>query len=384
VNRKHPLHLIHLIQFNQRNLYIFSVLLCAITVGLTLGKVSAGDFNNYLIFKFSFSHLWNNQSLYQLYPQEHQDLFKYGPSFALAMFPFQFFPLWFGAIVWNLLNTILFLAGIHSLNFTAREKYLILLFTLPEWIGNLQNFQSNTLLTGLFLLGFASMGTNRWVLAGFFMAISVHIKIFGLAMAALAFLFPHKRKILISTLLWTFGIALVPSIFIGWENLIQHYNQWIGLLKWDHARSDSQGLSIMSVVKALFGVHLHNTTTQLLGALISGIPILYGTFNGQKSKHLYLVSILLWMIVFNHKSESPTFIIGLTAIAVWYVQSSLKYKEIIIAGVLFCTSVTSSDLFTTSFKNDYFVPYELKVWPLIVCWIALQFHFAKTKMYLRS
>lgn len=40
-------------------------------------------YNNYVIFKMSFPHLVNNEDLYIVQPEEHWDLYKYTPTFAV-------------------------------------------------------------------------------------------------------------------------------------------------------------------------------------------------------------------------------------------------------------------------------------------------------------
>src|ERR1700750_715643 len=42
------------------------------------------DYNNFRIFKFSFYHLVQNRDIYQLFPNDHWDLYKYSPAFALS------------------------------------------------------------------------------------------------------------------------------------------------------------------------------------------------------------------------------------------------------------------------------------------------------------
>src|SRR5580658_7156243 len=42
------------------------------------------DYNNFRIFKFSFYHLIQGRDIYQLFPDDHWDLYKYSPGFALC------------------------------------------------------------------------------------------------------------------------------------------------------------------------------------------------------------------------------------------------------------------------------------------------------------
>src|SRR5258708_7221732 len=48
------------------------------------------NYNNYQIFKYSFFHLIGRADLYSLHLNEHWDLYKYSPAFALL----------FGALAW--------------------------------------------------------------------------------------------------------------------------------------------------------------------------------------------------------------------------------------------------------------------------------------------
>src|SRR6266568_628508 len=60
--------------------------------GRTFGDAVYTRYNNYVVFRNSFWHLIHNQDLYLLYPSEQWDLYKYSPSFALAMLPFAYMP----------------------------------------------------------------------------------------------------------------------------------------------------------------------------------------------------------------------------------------------------------------------------------------------------
>jgi hypothetical protein len=73
------------------------------------------NYNNYVIFKQSFIHLMNHQDLYKLYPNEHWDLYKYSPTFALFFGFFQIFPDSIGLILWNILNAGVLLFSIYYL-----------------------------------------------------------------------------------------------------------------------------------------------------------------------------------------------------------------------------------------------------------------------------
>ena len=85
-----------------------------------------------------------------------------------------------------------------------------------------------------------------------------------------------------------------------------------------------------------------------------------------------LAMILLWMIVFNHKAESPTFIIAMAGIGVWYYSSGLSnpWKTLLVLTALIFTSLSPTDLFPDFIQDNYFVPWSVKAIPCIVIYFV--------------
>src|SRR5579871_6303814 len=112
----------------------------AATQGLTAGPkvyVPGGrqyiDYNNFRIFKFSFYHLIQNKDIYQLFPDDHWDLYKYSPGFALCFGLLSWMPDPIGLLLWNLINSLCLFAGIRMLpGMNDRQKTWILLICLLE------------------------------------------------------------------------------------------------------------------------------------------------------------------------------------------------------------------------------------------------------------
>lgn len=71
-------------------------------------------YENYVIFKNSFTHFIAGLNPYANFPAEQWDLYKYSPAFALCMAPFAALPDWAGLPIWNLLNALGLLAAIWS------------------------------------------------------------------------------------------------------------------------------------------------------------------------------------------------------------------------------------------------------------------------------
>src|ERR1700744_83043 len=73
------------------------------------------DYNNYRIFKYSFFHLVQGRDIYQLFPDDHWDLYKYSPGFALSFGLLSWMPDTIGPFLWDLINSLCLVIGIRLL-----------------------------------------------------------------------------------------------------------------------------------------------------------------------------------------------------------------------------------------------------------------------------
>ena len=78
------------------------------------------------------------------------------------------------------------------------------------------------------------------------------------------------------------------------------------------------------------------------------------------------------MVIFNHKAESPTFIIAVSGAAIWYfLQKHNIVNSVLILLVVFFTILSPTDLFPQSARNNFVNPYVIKAVPLILIWMKL-------------
>ncbi|MEL6925821.1 MAG: glycosyltransferase family 87 protein, partial [Bacteroidota bacterium] len=142
------------------------------------GGASYTHYNNYQIFKHAFHHLVDGKDLYRTHPEDHFDLYKYSPGFAVFMSVFSLLPDGVGLALWNLLNALLLFWAIHALpRLPDRHKQLIGWLVLLELIGSLQNSQSNGLMAGLLLGAFVFLERRRDWLGTLLLVLSVFIKL---------------------------------------------------------------------------------------------------------------------------------------------------------------------------------------------------------------
>ena len=122
-------------------------------------------YNNYVIFKDSFAHLLHGQDLYVAYPDEHWDLYKYSPTFALLMLPFALLPDLVGLTLWNVLGSMALFIGIWRLPIAdERWRMAAAWFLALPMLQSFQNAQSNAHVAGLVLLagGWLEAGGAVW------------------------------------------------------------------------------------------------------------------------------------------------------------------------------------------------------------------------------
>jgi dolichol kinase len=85
-----------------------------------------------------------------------------------------------------------------------------------------------------------------------------------------------------------------------------------------------------------------------------------------------LASIMIWVIIFNHKAESSTFIIAVAGAAIWWF--SIKPSKVLLALVVLLfifTCLSPTDLFPRVIRKEWVEPYVLKVVPCIVLWFVI-------------
>lgn len=329
-------------------------------------------YNNYTIFEKSFEHLKNDQDLYVAYPEEHWDLYKYTPSFAVFFAIFHVLPDWLGLSLWNLLNALVLFFGIYYLpRLSQYHKGLIALIVLIELMTSMQNEQSNALIAGLIVLSFGLLERNKSAWATLCIVFSVFIKLFGLVGFALFFFYPQKWKSALYALLWSGVLFLLPLMFVDVEQYMKLFESYLNLLADD--RDASYGYSVMGWLHTWFSLEVNKNLVVALGALIFLLPYyklqLYKDF---AFKYLILSSILIWIVIFNHKAESPTFIIAMTGVALWFVQSKKNALNILLfASAFVFTSLSPTDLFPRVVRQEFVNPYVLKAFPCMLIWAKI-------------
>lgn len=346
---------------------------------LLLGPHPLGNplthYNNFKIFTSSFHHLVRGQDLYTLYSAEHWDLFKYSPTFAAFMAPFAVLPEAVGLLLWNLLNAWVFLLAIRRFPLLdARGRALMCWFLAPEFLTSVQNSQSNVLLAGLLILAFDLLEERRTAWATLAIVASFYIKLFGIFAAILFLLYPQRRRALFWSVAWAAILALVPLLFVSAEQLRFLYQSWLHLLSTDH--SASTGLSVMGWLHGWFHLDPPKLVVVLVGAVVCLLPLVrVRSYERAAFRALFLASSLVWMIIFNHKAESATFIIAMAGVAIWYFSQPRRPEDLLLLALAFLLT-SMSPRFPDKPRLEVVVPYVLKAVPCILIWMKIVLELA--------
>ncbi|CAG5070632.1 hypothetical protein DYBT9623_03178 [Dyadobacter sp. CECT 9623] len=326
-------------------------------------------YNNYIIFKQSFFHFLEGKDLYIEYLDEQGDLFKYSPTFAILFGIFGLMPDVLGLSLWNILNVVVLLYSVYYLpKFDVRTKGLILVFVAVEMLTATQNEQSNALIAGLLLFTFGALERRSYWLASFCLVSTIYIKLFGIVGLALYLLYPDKLKLTYTTAFWVVIFTIFPLVAVDWEQFLFLYKSWGNLLSNDHSISD--GISVIGWLRTWFGLEMNKTYVSVAGALLFCIPLLrIKAYSNFTFRILMLASVLIWVVIFNHRAESPTFIIAVTGVALWYyAQVPSRANYILLILTLIFTILSPTDLFPRFIRNEWMKPYVVKVVPCILVW----------------
>lgn len=348
----------------------------ALTVLITLQHFlkGPGSYNNYLIFVKPFFNLLAEKNLYLEYPNYYQDTYKYSPTFALFMGPLAVLPTWLGLLLWNALNNAVFYFAARRMFPASRQRSLFLLLVLIDVLTALHNAQANCLLTGLMLWTYLHLENRRAALAGLCLALAAFIKVYGIAVGLLFLFYPGFWRNALWAAAWLAVLAMAPLLVLSGPAFGMIYRGW-----YDIVRESATGiqLSLMGVLQSWFGFPLRfKGVVQVvgLGLLLLPVALYRRAWAEADYRRLYLISLLIFVVIFNQMAESPTFIIAVTGFMLWFLyygrSQPLGWPLFWLAFVF--TTLSATDLLPHAVREAYFDVYKLKAVPMIVAWVVIQ------------
>ena len=326
--------------------------------------------NNLATFRTAWDNLVAGRDLYGLNPT-HQDYYKYSPTFALLFAPLAIVPFGLSMLLWNALN-----AGILYWSFGRvlpnDQAFVARCIVLLDTIGSMQNAQSNALVAGLMILAFADLERRRELLGALAIALATLIKLFPIIAGAFAIFRPWRLTRFVG---WSIVVAIVlvaaPLVVLSPAQLAEQYRSWQQLRAADAV---TRGYSMMEQFHLWFGVEWSNAPVQMAGALVLLAPLIrYSYWGIARFRVLFLASVLMFCVLFNHKAESPTFVIALAGIGIWFaIAARTRGNWFLLAIVIVGTVLSASDAMPELLQQKLFQPYRLKILPVFAVWIVTQ------------
>jgi hypothetical protein len=354
----------------------FLLAIIGVALKIRLGYKTIG---NYVIFKTVFWHTLHQSNLYRYYPAENLGSYLYGPLFSLVIAPFAVLPVSAGAFLWGIFNAAILFIAIEQLPVSPRKQHIILLVSAIEMMTSLQNMQINCLVTALVIFTFTSIKKENVFWAAFFVAAGFLVKIYGVAGIGFILFSKNKIQFILYFLLWLAILFCLPMLISSPAFIYRSYIDWYHtLVVKDTANlfSEMQNISVMGMLRRIFNIIHENTLIIFIASLFYLLPLFRKKqlmeINFQLS---YLAFLLIGIVIFSTSAESPTYIIAVTGVGIWFVIqdiNKLLTVSLVLITFLF-TSLSSTDFFPHHLKANFIQPYAIKALPCILVWIILAF-----------
>jgi hypothetical protein len=326
---------------------------------------------NFEIYRSASRHLVSGQDMYARYPDELQDQFKYSPAFAVMFAPFSWLPWPLALFLWNALGAMVLFAAIERL-LPARAAMLALSFMLLEVLRVMQNAQSNTLVAGLIVAAFIALERGRLWRAASAIAIGASVKIFPLA--ALSFALPRRRAVRVGFATAIVGLALqlAPLLVTRPATLLMQYRSWLAVETGD---TPERWFSAMELLHRLTGADWPNWIVQLSGTLVLVAPLLArrARWDSARFRLLYLCSLLLFVVLFNHQAERAAYLFAFTSLSIWFASEPRTAWRTALFGIAVLTMPLMSTVLPApaAMKTPTAMVWRLAV-PSMLAWLLIQ------------
>ena len=360
--------------------YVFGIYLL-ISIISAISKYAGGPlkYNNYMIFKNVFTNTLAPRNIYLQYPEIHFDSNHYGVFFSILIAPFAILPDWLGIVLWNVANTSVFLFAIYKLPFSKAKKAFFAWLCLQEFITAAVSLQFNIALTGLLMLSAVYVYERKETKSAIAILIGFFVKLYGIAGLSSFFFMKNKWRFILSFMGFGIIFLVLPMLLSSPQFGIQSYGDWFQSLSEKNLSNqvlgNRQDYSLMGIVRRVSGnSEISNLVFLLPGILVFGLPYLrIKQYKNLPFQLMILASTLLFIVLFSSGSESPTYIIAVAGVMVWFTMQKEKSPLIIglLIFVIILTCFSFSDLFPKFIKENYIMKYSLKALPCCIVWFRV-------------
>ncbi|NPD82531.1 DUF2029 domain-containing protein [Prevotella sp. PINT] len=407
---------------------------------VALGVISAlckmKAHNNFDIFRYVFYNTWQGTSLYAPATDGgFWDTNHYGPFFSIIIAPFAVVPEWLGLVLWctclavflywavSRYSTVSVAGSIKPKDNNRTTKAVngvilpfIIWFCAHELLTALFMQQFNIAIAAIILLSYYFVEKERDEYATLFIVIGTLVKIYGIVGIAFFFFSKHKTRYILSLCLWTIVLFCLPMLISSPEYQLAEYREWfecLGGKNGENLLSRAQNISILGLFRKIgYACTVGHTAFLSITAgdspvdaanwwmrSYSDLPVIVagmaamaagyfriGQWKSAAFRETVLAGVLMFVCLFSTGTESSGYIIAMTGCVIWYCCAPWKRSSADIALmvlVFLITSMSPSDLFPRTIRQEFIQPYALKALPVAMVWLKLCYELI-TKDYTKA
>ena len=355
-----------------------------------LSHVLRKDYNNYAIYKGVFGHLLQQTNLYSQYPKEYFDSNHYGPLFGLIIMPFSVFPDAIGVILWVVFHAFVLYKALTVLPLKRTDQWIILSICIIDLMTSSHNVQVNPSVAALVILSWYFVKKEKDFWAVLCVLIGTFVKLYGIVGLVFWLFSKHKTKYIYYGLFWA-AVLLVLPMFVSSPSFVwQSYQDWYNSLVEKNLANQTvsngiggmQDVSLMGLVRRLSGhPDISNLVFIIPALLLQLLPLLrYRFYQNQHFQLRYLASILIFVVIFSSSSESSTFIVAVSGVAIWFITQKRPVERwvwILMILVAIITSLSATDIFPRDIRM-MFILYSIKAFPCCLVWFVCIYQLLKS------
>lgn len=339
--------------------------------------------NNYDIYKGVFTHLVQKVNLYELYPKEYFDSNHYGPLFSLIIMPFTYIPDVIATPLWVCFHAFVLYKALALLPIKPEFQWILLAICLVDLNTSSHNVQVNPSVVALIILSWYYVKKDQVIWATLFVMLGAFVKLYGIVGLAFWVFSDSKLKYIGYAIMWAIILFVLPMAISSPEFVVQSYYDWYDSLV--HKNIQNQGVengvgtsmqdvSLMGFVRRVGGFpNLSNLFFLVPGFILQVLPLLrFKQYKNLLFQLRYLASLSIFVVIFSSSSESPTFIIAVAGVAIWFITQAHPVERwvwMLLFTVVAFTSLSATDILPAWLRMKFIV-YSIKALPCCLVWFA--------------
>jgi hypothetical protein len=337
--------------------------------------------NNYLIFIYTYFHATDHLSLFSAYP-EYSDVNHYGPLFSLVIAPFAMLPEYIGMFLWELVNVLCLYYAVQTLPLDVRKINAVYWIIAHEVLTALFACQINPSITAIIILSYTLIDKKQNFWAACLILLGTFIKLYGIVGLAFFFFVTEKPRFIIYCIFWAVIFFVLPMLFFTPQYVLEQYKEWYISLSAKQLENATllswQDISVMGIVRRVTqNPAIPDLPFLIAGVILFCIPYLRtNQYQLPTFRLMYLASTLIFTVIFSNSSESPTYIIAFTGVAIWFIIQKRPISPISTALFIFSillTTLAPSELYPKYIRINYIMHYSLKALPCVLIWLFISY-----------